>query len=117
MTELKRIAIGLEGRAAIPMKNIIAKLKRKLEKMPKHPRMHGPNRCDPALPCPIHRPSDHAMKDWPYLVRYDKHAVTERICAHGIGHPDPDSLAWIERRMGADWAEALAVHGCDGCCA
>ncbi len=31
----------------------------------------------------------------------------ERTCAHGIGHPDPDSLAWL----GCE-----GIHGCDGCC-
>ncbi len=39
--------------------------------------------------------------------------LTERICGHGIGHPDPDSLSWLDRdRPG----HVLAVHGCDGCC-
>jgi hypothetical protein len=31
----------------------------------------------------------------------------ERICEHGIGHPDPDQIMRDE----AGW-----VHGCDGCC-
>jgi hypothetical protein len=30
----------------------------------------------------------------------------ERICDHGVGHPDPDEF------MADVW-----VHGCDGCCA
>lgn len=33
----------------------------------------------------------------------------ERICKHGIGHPDPDDL-----KVQSSWAEG--VHGCDGCC-
>jgi hypothetical protein len=33
----------------------------------------------------------------------------ERICDHGIGHPDPDDIRVRER-----WDEG--VHGCDGCC-
>jgi hypothetical protein len=32
----------------------------------------------------------------------------ERICPHGIGHPDPDDPAFKNPIEG--------VHGCDGCC-
>lgn len=60
------------------------------------------------------------MVDWPTHVRYDRWALTERICPkHGVGHPDPDSLAWqrsmVER--GAIPAGAVSdIHGCCGCC-
>lgn len=37
--------------------------------------------------------------------------IMERICRHGVGHPDPDDPA-LKGKDG--WAEA--VHGCDGCC-
>lgn len=30
----------------------------------------------------------------------------ERICPHGVGHPDPDCM----------YAKRDTVHGCDGCC-
>ena len=53
--------------------------------------------------CCIHKPSDHHMKDWPQYWRSDKHMM-ERICEHGVGHPDPDDPA-TDR-----------FHGCDGCC-
>jgi hypothetical protein len=33
----------------------------------------------------------------------------ERICEHGIGHPDPD-----DRRIRT--GEDMGDHGCDGCC-
>ena len=33
----------------------------------------------------------------------------ERICDHGIGHPDPDEF---RIRNGED----DGIHGCDGCC-
>lgn len=78
-------------------------------------------------PCVLHNPSDHHMRDWPTVVRYDKFALTERQCRHGIGHPDPDSMDWlsrcwpsvVERGLSYDdgdgW-KALGVHGCDGCC-
>ena len=53
--------------------------------------------------CPIHNPSDHHMKDWPTHWRADR-GIMERVCEHGVGHPDPDD------------AFADGVHGCDGCC-
>lgn len=39
----------------------------------------------------------------------------ERICPCGVGHPDPDHLAYVRTKseMKADWQ---AVHGCCGCC-
>ena len=56
-------------------------------------------------PCPIHAPSDHHMVDWPQHWRGDR-GIIERICPHGIGHPDPDCID--------GWGGG--VHGCDGCC-
>lgn len=56
-------------------------------------------------PCPIHAPSDHHMRDWPTHWRADRR-IMERICPHGIGHPDPDCMNAIMDN----------VHGCDGCC-
>lgn len=67
--------------------------------------------------CCFHNPSDHKMNNWPMTIRLDRGGLTERICDHGIGHPDPDSLNWINRmakkykRLGDS-----GVHGCDGCC-
>ena len=63
--------------------------------------------------CPFHNPSNHKMKDWKKHVRYDRGGLTERICEHGIGHPDPNSLAWL-KSIGR---EDPGVHGCDRCCA
>jgi hypothetical protein len=65
--------------------------------------------------CPFHNPSPHHMAEWNIHVRLDKGALVERICAHGIGHPDPDSLAYFIRVNGPS-ASYLGVHGCDGCC-
>lgn len=56
--------------------------------------------------CTIHNVSDHHMKDWPQNWRGDRR-IMERICEHGIGHPDPDDI----RVAAGD-----NVHGCDGCC-
>lgn len=61
--------------------------------------------------CVIHRPSGHHMRDFQLHWRSDR-GIFERICQHGVGHPDPDQFAyWRERGTMAE-----AVHGCDGCC-
>ena len=62
--------------------------------------------------CCIHNPSDHCMKDFPTHWRDDRELM-ERICPHGVGHPDPDDLAY-KKRNGLPDSEG--VHGCDGCC-
>jgi hypothetical protein len=36
----------------------------------------------------------------------------ERVCTHGIGHPDPDHIAFLPK----DKRRWESVHGCDGCC-
>ena len=61
--------------------------------------------------CTIHNQTDHKMKHWQLHWRNDR-GIFERICAHGIGHPDPDQFPFWKRqdRM------SEAVHGCDGCC-
>lgn len=56
--------------------------------------------------CTLHRPTNHHMIWWGLHYRNDR-AIFERICQHGIGHPDPDTLL-----SGDDDG-----HGCDGCCA
>jgi hypothetical protein len=61
--------------------------------------------------CCIHNPSKHHMQDWPMNWRGDK-GVMERICPHGVGHPDPDDAAYNVRAG----KEYLNIHGCDGCC-
>lgn len=63
---------------------------------------HDPEACK-GRPCPVHNVTSHHMKDWPQNYRPDV-GYTERICPHGVGHPDPDDL------------QHDAVHGCDGCC-
>lgn len=54
-------------------------------------------------PCCIHRPSEHHMATWPQNFRQDR-GMMERLCAHSVGHPDPDDPT------------DDTVHGCDGCC-
>lgn len=57
--------------------------------------------------CTIHNNSDHHMKDWPQNWRMDI-GLMERICPHGIGHPDPDDPKVVNGTHG--------IHGCDSCC-
>ena len=75
--------------------------------------VHDPDKCA-GTPCAWHNPSDHHMVDWPRNIRFDRpDMLTERICEHGVGHPDPDSLAYLEGMTGETWH---GVHGCCGCC-
>lgn len=79
--------------------------------------VHGPHQCK-GRPCPFHNPSMHPMALHPKLIRYDRVMLVERLCSHGIGHPDPDSLVWVnERRKELGWDRDDGTHGCDGCCA
>jgi hypothetical protein len=82
--------------------------------------LHADGDCYPEL-CALHGPSDHDMVGWPINVRVDRpFSLIERICEHGTGHPDPDSLAYVERRWveygRPKMAEVEGWHGCDGCC-
>lgn len=66
--------------------------------------VHSPAVCaGQDRPCCIHRPSSHHMRQWPQLWRQDARFM-ERLCEHGVGHPDPDTL------------HADRLHSCDGCC-
>lgn len=78
-------------------------------------RVHDPSRCE-GRGCPVHHPSDHPMRSfrlsWREEGMFDvKPSHFERICSHGVGHPDPDSAAFLAT-LGFD----VSVHGCDGCC-
>ena len=100
---------------------------------------HSPMQCDGEA-CVVHNPSDHHMNKWPIVYRMDRavempstvieatgtnstavvlgpvFVLAERTCPHGIGHPDPDSIAYARRQAGDDFANAESVHGCDMCC-
>lgn len=65
---------------------------------------HDASKCN-GQPCPAHNPSKHHMRKWPVNYRIDR-GITERICKHGVGHPDPDCTR----------GKKDSVHGCDGCC-
>ena len=76
--------------------------------------VHAPEACAGEACC-LHNPSDHVMRDFPLHWRDDR-GLMERICPHGVGHPDPDHLAWVARTRGPDAARIESIHGCDWCC-
>ena len=67
---------------------------------------HPPDQCLGEY-CTIHNMSDHSMRSFPQNWRSDR-GFMERICPHGVGHPDPDEVYLVGKW---DWQ-----HGCDGCC-
>jgi hypothetical protein len=95
-----------------------------------HPRTACAGR---GLPCVIHSPSEHHMREWPLNWRSDTR-VMERVCPHGVGHPDPDHMTYVrsltpehlcpDQQRPYDTArlciyphlESQGIHGCDGCC-
>lgn len=78
---------------------------------------HDPRACEGTYCC-IHNPSNHPLNNLPLNWRADRHpSFMERICEHGVGHPDPDDLAYKRRLRPTMFAKlALGIHGCDGCC-
>ena len=64
--------------------------------------IHKPSQCA-GDECVIHNPSTHHLRHMPTHYRQDT-GITERICEHGTGHPDPDDPT------------TDVVHGCCGCC-
>lgn len=67
--------------------------------------VHGSDECY-GRACVVHDPSEHSMRAFPTHWRIDR-GIMERICEHGVGHPDPDDAAY----------HGDGIHGCDGCCA
>jgi len=86
-------------------------------------RVHDKEKCVGRF-CPIHNPSQHSMINWPTHWRDDRR-IMERICPCGIGHPDPDDLAFREKlARDKDKKETgiekedysyLGIHGCCSC--
>lgn len=89
--------------------------------LPDHPeakvRTHSPDLCGGTF-CALHNPSDHPLKDKNMTLRLDKFVpIVERRCDHGIGHPDPDSIAYFASiTEDEDVIRYIQMHGCDGCC-
>lgn len=76
---------------------------------------HPANDCFDPNRCTIHNPSDHHMRAFPQHWRGDR-GFMERICPHGVGHPDPDQMYHLENSRGMRVAHYEGIHGCDGCC-
>jgi hypothetical protein len=74
-------------------------------------KVHPASSCRRDEACVIHRPTIHHMAKWPIFWREDR-GIVERMCEHGVGHPDPDQWPYW-RRMGRMHEQ---VHGCCGCC-
>lgn len=82
--------------------------------------MHHPCVCA-GNDCCIHNPSDHHMREWP--MRYNNPTpdhpgpgLMERLCEHGLGHPDPDHMTWFASVHTTEETRDEATHVCDGCC-
>lgn len=75
---------------------------------------HGPESCG-GRACPFHAPSRHHMVAWPIAMPITvDDLVIERVCPHGILHPDPDSLDLAE--IFDPTVKVLYQHPCCGCC-
>lgn len=79
-----------------------------LENTDLHILCHKPDQCAGEV-CTLHNRSDHSMRSFPQHWRGDR-GIMERICPHGVGHPDPDDYRILT-------GEDSDIHGCDGCCA
>lgn len=77
-----------------------------------HMYTHSHTQCA-GRPCVIHEPTEHVMVGFRMVWRWDV-ALFERICPHGVGHPDPDQFWYWESKD----TMYKAVHGCcsEGCC-
>lgn len=76
--------------------------------------VHDPAACAEQF-CAIHRPSNHPLCKSP---RTFTTGLVQRVCRHGVKHPDPDSIAWLKRSDGWATAELRAKHNCckSRCC-
>lgn len=61
--------------------------------------------------CVLHKPTLHKLTGSPQILRSS--TLIEDQCQHGVGHPNPDSAAFLNWR---DGSHSWGVHGCDGCC-
>lgn len=76
-------------------------------------RVHSSSNCVNKDYCAVHSPSDHALVTCPLFWRQDR-GIFERICGHGVGHPDPDSIRYEKSIGGIKHASTMATHG-DSC--
>lgn len=89
------------------MAHMPRKTERYLTGTGQHLLVHNQEECKGEY-CVIHNPSHHALSNALTHWREDR-KIMERICEHGVGHPDPDGLVGKP--------EYYSIHGCCGCCA
>jgi hypothetical protein len=70
---------------------------------------HDPTLCA-GQGCSRHHPSNHHMRTWPKVWRAF-YGYSDRMCSHGVGHPDPDDVVHLQAL-----GEVRTEHACDGCC-
>lgn len=63
------------------------------------------------MTCVIHRPTTYRLTGSRQILR--RGGLIEDECEHGVGHPNPDSVAYFRWRNPED---NRSLHGCDGCC-
>lgn len=76
--------------------------------------IHSAEMCE-GRHCVIHNPSEHHMRDFKTHWREDRQMM-ERICPHGVGHPDPDDHEYRASQASDEDKPYISIHGCDGCC-
>lgn len=74
-------------------------------------RTHPPNSGCEEHGCVIHNPTLEAQMIGETFWSL-AHGRMERICEHGVHHPDPDAVAWRLRKG----LFPNVDHDCDGCC-
>ena len=78
-------------------------------------RTHPQSRCAGDA-CSIHNPSDHPLRDAPQLWNALSQSM-DRVCSHGVVHPDYDDFAFNVRSGASPLRlRLLGAHDCDGCC-
>lgn len=66
--------------------------------------------------CCVHNPSDHPLRDAPLFWLQDTRSM-DRLCSHGVRHPDYDDFAFKVRSGFPRYMLAIVgAHSCDGCC-
>ena len=79
-------------------------------------RVHSVKDCSGEY-CIVHNPSPKAIAMGELNWRPDRGLFFERVCEHGVGHPDPDHMAHLKTLVDRgllDQAhvDAEGVHGC-----
>lgn len=76
-----------------------------------HAAKHQFNR---TLPWGVYEDPDHPLHRQPVSRR--ETGLLEVHCHHGVGHPIPASVEWLDA-FGPEGAKgSWGTHGCDGCC-